>query len=138
VEEHLHECVRPVDLQVVIRVRDEVQAIAAWPRHQVFVRSTRSSPPARITKVRLILIADGCTDRYEFGYLLSHLAIRWRGWLQEQQRALSGYLVALWHATLVRSWYPSLLDVLQAAGEMGLPVGSYVRHQAHTPRANGN
>jgi hypothetical protein len=55
---------------------------------------------------------------------------QWRGWPQDQQDALARYLTALWRATIAGCWLPgrlTVLDVLEAAGDLGVPVDSYLR-----------
>ncbi|HEX3924179.1 MAG TPA: hypothetical protein VHY31_17980 [Streptosporangiaceae bacterium] len=55
---------------------------------------------------------------------------RWRDWPQEQQEAMARYMSALWQAVIAGYWHPvklTVLDVLEAAGHLGIPADSYLR-----------
>lgn len=78
----------------------------------------------------LEFVAIGEFGRYEVSGLFSAISIRWRDWPQDQQDALAGYLAARWSATIAGYWYPGrldVLDVLEAAGDLGIPLDPYLR-----------
>jgi len=84
----------------------------------------------------LELVATG-----EFSYslwsLFSVMGPRWRDWPQEQQDAVGRYMSALWQATLAGYWHPvklSVREVLEAAGDLGLPADPYLRMWETDPR----
>ena len=58
------------------------------------------------------------------------MSVQWREWPQDQQDALIRYLAALWRATIAGYWLPGkldILDVLEAVGDLGVPVDSCSR-----------
>jgi hypothetical protein len=74
----------------------------------------------------LELVANGGLDSYGLWSLFPVMGLYWRDWPQAQQDAVSGFLSALWHATVTGYWHPgrlSVLDVLEAAGSLGLSAG---------------
>lgn len=78
----------------------------------------------------LELVATGEFNSYDLWSLFLVMGLQWRDWPQEQQDAVDGYMSALWQATLAGYWHPvklSVLEVLEAAGELGLPADSYLR-----------
>lgn len=77
----------------------------------------------------LELVAMGKLDRYDIMGLFSGMGLRWHDWPQDQHDALASYLAALWRATLTGYWLPSnldVLDVLEAAGDLGVPIDSFL------------
>ena len=76
----------------------------------------------------LELAANGGLNRYDIWGLFSVMGRHWRDWPEEQQDAVSSYMSELWQAII--AGYPgnlSVLDVLEDAGELGLPADSYLR-----------
>jgi hypothetical protein len=58
------------------------------------------------------------------------IGLRWRRWPEEQQRAISGYLMALWPLAVTRKPKPfavGAIEVLNAAGDLGLSVDPFLR-----------
>jgi hypothetical protein len=85
----------------------------------------------------LELVATGEFDSYDLWSLFSVMGPRWRDWPQEQQDAVGRYMSALWQATLEGYWHPvklSVLEVLEAAGDLGLPTDSYLHMWETDPR----
>ena len=76
------------------------------------------------------LVATGEFNRNDLWSLFSVMGPQWRDWPQEQQDAVGRYMSALWQATLAGYWHPvklSVLEVLEAAGDLGLPADTYLR-----------
>jgi hypothetical protein len=79
----------------------------------------------------LELVASGDLNSYDLRSLFPVMGMQWRSWPRDQQDAMNAYMTALWQATVTRVWHPgslSVLDVLEAAGDLGLPADLY-----HTP-----
>lgn len=78
----------------------------------------------------LELVATGGLNSYDLWSLFPVMGQHWRDWPPEQQDAVSAYLSALCQATIKGYWHPgnlSVLEVLEAAGNLGLPADSYLR-----------
>lgn len=85
----------------------------------------------------LELVATTGLDSLSLGRLFPVMGWCWREWPQEQQDAVSGFITALWRATITGYGYPSrltVLDVLEAAGSLGLSAGPYL----HTWETDGS
>ena len=77
----------------------------------------------------LELVATGGFNSYNLWSLFFVMGLQWRDWPQEQQDAVSRYMSALWQATIAGYWHPgnlSVLEVLEAAGDLGVRVDSYL------------
>jgi hypothetical protein len=77
----------------------------------------------------LEFVATGEFGRSDIKGMFSALSTRWRDWPQDQQDALTDYLAALWRASITGYWHPGKLDVvdvLKAAGDLGVPLNSYL------------
>jgi len=84
----------------------------------------------------LELVATGEFNSYDLWSLFSVMGLRWRDWPQDQQDAVGRYVNALWQATLAGYWHPvklSVVEVLQAAADLGLPADSYLREWETDP-----
>jgi hypothetical protein len=78
----------------------------------------------------LEFVVAGEFDNCQISRLFGEMSARWRDWPQDQQDAVTRYLAALWRATIARDWLPGELDafnMLTAAGDLGVPVDSYLR-----------
>lgn len=84
----------------------------------------------------LELVATGEYNRGDLWSLFVVMGLRWRDWPPQQQDAVCSYLSALWRATLAGYWHPvrlSVVEVLEAAGDLGLPAASYLREWETEP-----
>lgn len=78
----------------------------------------------------LELVTVGEFGSHDFGRLFFVMSLGWRDWPHDQRDAVTSYLNALWRATIGGYWLPSkldALDLLEAAGDLGVPVESYLR-----------
>jgi hypothetical protein len=85
----------------------------------------------------LELVATGEFNRNDLWSLFGVMGLQWRGWPQEQQGAVGRYMSAQWQATIAGYWHPvklSVLEVLEAAADLGLPANSYLRQWETDPR----
>ena len=84
----------------------------------------------------LDLVATGEFNRNDLWSLFTVMGLQWRDWPQDQQDAVGRYMSALWQATLAGYWHPvklSVLEVLEAAGDLGLPADPYLRQWETDP-----
>ena len=75
----------------------------------------------------LELVASGEFDSIDTGSLFRRLP--WREWPGCERAALSGYLTALWRATITTNRPPGtldLLDVLEVAADLGMSVDPFL------------
>jgi hypothetical protein len=77
----------------------------------------------------LELVAAGEFGRNDISGLFTAMRAGWSDWRYDQTDAVTGYLNALWRATIGGYWLPCKLDVidlLEAAGDLGIPVDSFL------------
>jgi hypothetical protein len=77
----------------------------------------------------LELVAVGEFGPVDIGRLFFVIGLGWRAWRHDQRDAVTSYLNALWRATIGGYWLPcslDVLDLLEAAGDLGVPVESYL------------
>jgi hypothetical protein len=88
----------------------------------------------------LELVATGEFHSYDLWSLFSVMGLRWRDWPQDQREAVGRYMSALWQAALAGYWHPvklSVVEVLEAAADLGLPADSYLREwETHASEAS--
>jgi hypothetical protein len=88
----------------------------------------------------LELVATGEFHSYDLWSLFSVMGLRWRDWPQDQQEAVGRHMSALWQAALAGYWHPvklSVVEVLEAAADLGLPADSYLREwETHASEAS--
>jgi hypothetical protein len=129
---------------------EEARALARTPLHDIdaevlstFILSASSETWGTADDLwyylpRILeLVAIGEFNSHDLWSLFSVMGPRWRDWPQEQQDAVGRYMSALWHAAVAGYWHPvklSVLDVLEAAGDLGLPADPYLREWQTDPR----
>ena len=84
----------------------------------------------------LELVATGEFNSYDLWSLFFVMGLRWRDWPQDQQDAVGRFMSALWQAAVAGYWHPvklSVVEVLEAAADLGLPADSYLREWETDP-----
>jgi hypothetical protein len=82
-----------------------------------------------LPRILELVAADGFNSHPIWG-LFRVMGLHWRDWPQEQQDAVGRYMSALWQAIIAGYRHPvnlSVLGVLEAVGDLGLPADSYLR-----------
>lgn len=122
--------------------QDEADALAGTPMRDLEPAVLRAFVPEAISWTwgspddlwcylpRILeLVAVGEFGRYDISGLFTAMSAGWGDRRHDQQDAVTGYLKALWRATISGNWLLcklDVLDLLQAAEDLGITVDSYL------------